>query len=970
MAESHDTAVLLAEFNFLKENPQFDQRPASITEFLGPDYLNVASKIRPGIRRSLVKIFGSSVSPKVISQARRAMFTGAIGIGKGELATEPILTPTGWQAIGTLKPGDKVIGSTGLAVNVTGVYPRGVLPTYDVSFSDDSRLTVDGDHLWTVEKKVGRGRKVKRVNLDTRTLAGMRLRYDGNGWLYSIPMVEPVHYANEEQKAPIQPYLMGLLMGDGCFTRGTITLAGDDSEMLDYIELPDGVTMERSPGGRDWRFSDKTQGQKLHNGNALTKWIRAFGLYGKNSHQKTIPELYMRSSPANRLELLRGLMDSDGGLFGRNSARFSNGNYELCKQVLELVQSLGGTGSIGKFERRDTIEYWVAINSPVNPFKISRKASAWRPRKFHKPMRYITNVTPSGAGDIVCIAVDAVDQLYVTSDFIVTHNTTVASIVIPYMVHWVSCLKNPQDYFGLMDGSRIAFMLMSTSDGQAKEVLFGDIKARINYSPWFQKNCQYDKDFKNQLRFPKDVWVLPGNSAETTFEGYNILGGILDEGDSHKKTKEKDYAEQGYDTIHSRIDSRFNDPETGDHRGLLLVVGQMKSASGFMSKKRKELEQDTNALVVSMAIWESLGWERFTKDGERDSFWYDKKRKQIVPNLLVEMIKNSDLIEIPNSYKKNFLNNPEKALRDLAGIPPSSDQPFISLTDRIEECTERWVESHRLPDGSVPVPVGADPTHPTVAPSVVATDSLRRALHIDVAISGEGDALGLAMGHVPRLVEIDDELKPYIVFDFLLRIKAMPGTEIILGDVRKIIYEMKDERGFKIRAVTMDGFQSTDTRQQLTKRRISANYLSVDRQLTPYYDLREAIYERRVEFPPYLTYLNRGDAEKIEIAKVELLQLSETGGKVDHPASGSKDVADAMAGVVYTLMGDRTYRRVARSAPDGYGEDRKQVSTSESSYGVTFNVDSLLAGFVTGAPSAPIPDTSYLPDWMNAPGLR
>ena len=630
MAESHDTAVLLAEFNFLKENPQFDQRPASITKFLGPDYLNVACKIRPGIRRSLVKIFGSSVSPKVISQARRAMFTGAIGIGK----------------------------------------------------------------------------------------------------------------------------------------------------------------------------------------------------------------------------------------------------------------------------------------------------------------------------------------------------TTVASIVIPYMVHWVSCLKNPQDYFGLMDGSRIAFMLMSTSDGQAKEVLFGDIKARINYSPWFQKNCQYDKDFKNQLRFPKDVWVLPGNSAETTFEGYNILGGILDEGDSHKKTKEKDYAEQGYDTIHSRIDSRFNDPETGDHRGLLLVVGQMKSASGFMSKKRKELEQDTNALVVSMAIWESLGWERFTKDGERDSFWYDKKRKQIVPNLLVEMIKNPDLIEIPNSYKKNFLNNPEKALRDLAGIPPSSDQPFISLTDRIEECTERWVESHRLPDGSVPVPVGADPTHPTVAPSVVATDSLRRALHIDVAISGEGDALGLAIGHVPRLVEIDDELKPYIVFDFLLRIKAMPGTEIILGDVRKIIYEMKDERGFKIRAVTMDGFQSTDTRQQLTKRRISANYLSVDRQLTPYYDLREAIYERRVEFPPYLTYLNRGDAEKIEIAKVELLQLSETGGKVDHPASGSKDVADAMAGVVYTLMGDRTYRRVARSAPDGYGEDRKQVSTSESSYGVTFNVDSLLAGFATGSPSAPIPDTSYLPDWMNAPGLR
>jgi len=964
-----DASVLIAEFNFLKENPQFEQRPASIVEFLGPDYLNVADKVRPAIRKALIKIFGSAVSPHVISQARRAMFTGAIGIGKGELATEPVLTPTGWQPIGTIRPGDKVIGSTGFAVNVTGVYHRGALPTYDVSFSDGSRLTVDGDHIWTVEKKVGRGRKIERVNFDTRTLAGMRLRYDGNSWLYSIPMVEPVHYANEEQDVPIQPYLMGLLMGDGCFTRGTITLAGDDFEMLDYIELPDGITMERSPGDRDWRFSDKTQGQRLHNGNALTEWIRAFGLYGKNSHQKTIPELYMRSSPANRLELLRGLMDSGGSLFGRNSVRFSSGNYELCKQVLELVQSLGGTGSIGKFERRDTTECWVAINSPINPFKISRKANIWRLRKFRKPMRYITSVTPSGTGDIVCIAVDAADQLYVTSNFIVTHNTTVASIVIPYMVHWVSCLKNPQDYFNFMNGSRIAFMLMSTSESQAKEVLFGDIKARINHSPWFQKNCMYDKEFKNQLRFPKDIWVLPGNSQETAFEGYNILGGILDEGDSHKKTRDKDYAEQGYDTIHSRIDSRFNDPETGDHRGLLLVIGQMKSANGFMAKKRKELEQDRNALVVSMTIWESVGWDKFTNEyGERDSFWYDKKRKQIVPNLVVEFVKNPDLIEIPNSYKKNFLNNPEKALRDLAGIPPSSEQPFISLTDRIDECTERWEESHRMPDGTVPVPVGADPSHPMLGPSVVATDSLRRAIHIDVAVSGEGDALGLAMGHVARLVEVDDELKPYIVFDFLLRIKAMPGTEIILGDVRKIIYELKDERGFKIRAVTMDGFQSTDTRQQLSKRRIAASYLSVDRELTPYYDLREAIYEHRIEFPPYLTYLNKGDVEKIEIAKSELMQLSEVNGKVDHPANGSKDVADAMAGVTYTLMGDRAYRRVARGARDGYGEDRKAIPTPSS--GPIFNMGDLLAGFVSGGiPSAPIPDTSRLPDWTRPPGF-
>lgn len=555
--------------------------------------------------------------------------------------------------------------------------------------------------------------------------------------------------------------------------------------------------------------------------------------------------------------------------------------------------------------------------------------------------------------------------------------TTFASIAIPYMVHWVSCLKNPQAYFNLMDGSRIAFMLMSTTENQAKEVLFGDIKARIQHSPWFKKNCMYDDAFKNQLRFPKDVWVLPGNSAETSFEGYNILGGILDEGDSHKQTKDKDFAEAGYDTIHARIDSRFNDPTTGDHRGLLICIGQMKKASGFMAKKKKELEKDSKALVVSMTIWESLGWAPngshpgyLKKDGTRDSFWYDVMRKRPVPNALSGMIENENMIEVPMSFRANFENNPEKALRDLAGIPPASDQPFISLVDRITECTERWVESHRLKDGTVPVPVGTDPVRPTLGPSVRALDSLRRAAHIDIATSGDGDALGLVMGHVSRLVDIEDELKPYIVIDFMLRIKASPGTEIMLSDIRQIIYELKDERNFRLKAVTMDGFQSTDTRQQLNKRRIASDYLSVDRQLAPYYDLREAIYERRIEFPPYMTYLNRGDTEVVEIAAKELRELSEQGNKVDHPTKGSKDVADCLAGVVYTLMGDRTYRRVAMSAPDGYGEAATDSSTRSP---VSFGPDGGLGGSLYPASSgldamrAPMPGSSLIPDRIIAP---
>jgi hypothetical protein len=487
--------------------------------------------------------------------------------------------------------------------------------------------------------------------------------------------------------------------------------------------------------------------------------------------------------------------------------------------------------------------------------------------------------------------------------------TTFASIALPYMAHWVLCLKDPQEFYGLLPGSRIAFMQMSTSARQAREVIFGDIKARIKHSTWFAENFPFDDAFTNQIRFPKDIWIIPGDSGETTFEGYNILGGILDEMDSHKQTQDKDYADDGYNTIESRIASRFvdnSDPEREGHKGLILCIGQMKKAHGFASRKFKEFQNDDKAKVVRMTIWESMGWDKYTDTaGNRRSFYYDTRRKSIVPAEVVKLIENPNIIEVPRAFKKSFENNPEKALRDLAGIPPETEDAFISLADRVDAARDRWVLRHG--DES---PVSDDPVRPKFADWFRAdNDPRRRSIHLDLAVSGDGDALGFAMGHIEELVEVDGEKKPYIVFDCLIRIKAPSGTEIILQDVRQIIYHLRDDRHFRIKGVTMDGFQSTDSLQQFRRRRMESDYLSVDKSTLPYEDLREAIYENRVEFPPYMTYMARGSKDRVEIAIQELLRLQFDGKKVDHPTDGSKDVADAMAGVCFTLMGDRNYRK-------------------------------------------------------------
>ena len=180
-------------------------------------------------------------------------------------------------------------------------------------------------------------------------------------------------------------------------------------------------------------------------------------------------------------------------------------------------------------------------------------------------------------------------------------------------------------------------------------------------------------------------------------------------------------------------------------------------------------------------------------------------------------------------------------------------------------------------------------------------------------------------------VEVDGEVKPLIVFDMLMRIHAPSGSEIMLSDMRKILYRLKRDLRFDLRMVTFDGFQSTDSIQLLRKQRISTDYLSVDRSKQPYEDLREGIYEERVLFPRYLTALNEVDVDLVNIAYRELTQLTDVGLKIDHPPKGSKDVADAMAGCVSLLM---QMPQWSRGAPilktDASGEMRSAEVDSDT----------------------------------------
>jgi hypothetical protein len=354
------------------------------------------------------------------------------------------------------------------------------------------------------------------------------------------------------------------------------------------------------------------------------------------------------------------------------------------------------------------------------------------------------------------------------------------------------------------------------------------------------------------------------------------------------------------------------------------------------------MRQDPKAYTSLITIWESMGWEKFLNpDGSRASFWYDTQRYVFTTKELAGLQGfPAHIIEVPLVYERDFLNSPQKALRDLAGRPPEVNSPLFHDPSKIDLCRTLYTDRH---GGFVPV----DPQN-RFHDDLRAQNSVPRVGHIDIAFSPDGDALGLAIAHVAEMVKYDDERKPFIVFDLVMRIQAPPGRELFLGDIRQLIYELKYDRKFNITKITTDGFQSTDMRQQLQRRRIMTEVLSADRTTLPYFDLHDAVVEGRVAIPPYMVPTSPADPTLMDIVYKEMSQLQDEGSKIDHPPDGSKDVADAIACVVSSIMGDpRFHRRMSSVNPmadDQGGESGSNGRMSPSTH----------HAFVGAAPRAPI----------------
>ncbi|MCA9090577.1 MAG: AAA family ATPase, partial [Planctomycetaceae bacterium] len=357
---------------------------------------------------------------------RRVMLYGVHGIGKAQPLTAKVLTPEGFVPMGDIKVSDQVIGSDGEPCWVLGVYPQGEKEVFRVTFRDGSSTECCDDHLWFTTTFLERRQGLRGA---VRTLRDIResLRY-GTHFNHAVPRVQPVEFP--EKLLPAHPWLLGIYLGDG-HTDTSVIITNSEQDIHDRIR--EIVTLDHD---RVVLFD------KIHlrivspdnRGTAFKAALEELGLAGLNSEEKFVPSIYLHGSAEQRMELLAGLIDSDGYVTNPGSVEYTTVSPRLAEDFCFLVRSIGGSAKVttkrGSYKKNGVkrvcrLVYRIHASFPegMEPVTSAKHLAKWGNPEWHI-LNTIRSVEPIGKKECQCIRIAALDSLYVTDDFILTHNST------------------------------------------------------------------------------------------------------------------------------------------------------------------------------------------------------------------------------------------------------------------------------------------------------------------------------------------------------------------------------------------------------------------------------------------------------------------------------------------------------------------------------------------------------------------
>lgn len=479
--------------------------------------------------------------------------------------------------------------------------------------------------------------------------------------------------------------------------------------------------------------------------------------------------------------------------------------------------------------------------------------------------------------------------------------TTIALFTTAYQLYLLSCFKDPHTAFGLDPNSEIVFIFQSLNADRAQAVDYNRFKSMIQRSPYFRTVFPPSPYVTSKLVFPHRIEVKPISGDETGAIGENVFGGVIDEVNFMKVVEKSTKAEGGvydqamalYNSIVRRRKSRFN--KGGKLPGMLCLVSSKRYPGQFTDIKTEEaMQQVAETGTTSVFIYDKCTWDiRPVTDFSGQWFQVfvgDDTRK---PRILNdgEQVVDADrhlVKDVPLEYRDDFKRDIMGSLRDIAGVSILSKYPFIMDRDLGSRCFAKvnlsslteFATDFRDQKLAIRRRGFSNPDKP-------------RWVHIDLGITG--DSAGVVMGHIdkfvaiPRSVEMD-EILPHIKIDFSLEVQPPRGGEILFYKIRELLYKIS-ELDVNIKWITLDSFQSTDMMQIMRQKGYLTGYQSLDKTTAPYDLLKTTLYDGRLSIPEHPKLIKEVFSLERDLKK----------NKIDHPTPGSKDISDALAGVVWGL---------------------------------------------------------------------
>jgi len=614
--------------------------------------------------------------------------------GKAQPLHCKIKIPKGWVTMGDVKLGQEICIPDGDTAKVIKIHPQGLRPTYRITFEDGRATECDENHLWKVFNEHWK-RSCVRVKG-----GGYTYPKRDNPWkVFSLKellnrkskqplFISLTYYLGEYKELPLNPYILGSLLGDGNFTSTGVRFSTSDLESVNNLErwLSEGYYIKKENNRKyDYRITHGMDGVPNYYKDAL----KNLNLWGEKAWEKFIPKEYLESSVEQRLELIRGLMDTDGTVSKKRCVSYTSTSYQLALDMQYLIRSIGGlcklksrqTYYTHKGERKNgRISYRLNIRheTPEILFNLTRKKERAKRIKSITLRCKIKNIEYLGEQETQCITINHPDNLYITDNFIVTHNSVWVAMTACYQLHRFLKLPNPSHYFKLLKNTMLHMIFVAITYKQAADTLWEPFRSYYDDSPWF-------KEYHKMLDYYGEKVGKPFYDIKATYIRYD----------------------------HKKLTAYALGPDKRKLRGRTGFFCSVDELGWFHgADKAVKLNPDQ----ICKALENSLQTLRSACEIKRDKFKIincpdalfinissPSAANDKIMRLVRESASNRYAFHLPTwemnpmitrkSLEPRFRDNPIAAERDFGANPPLSDAPYISNPETVRNVIHQEIKN-------------------------------------------------------------------------------------------------------------------------------------------------------------------------------------------------------------------------------------------------------------------------------------